>query len=421
MLPIFETYFSRFEAFPQRLSEPVSSDLEIIVVIPCFNEPDIETTLHSLQQCTSTNCSIETIIIVNHSEIEKETIKEFNRITFNKLQAFSKKYNTTKLKFLPIFAENLPKKHAGVGLARKIGMDEAIHRFAQIDNPNGIIVSCDADTMVEKNYLTEIENFYQKNPHCSVANIAFEHPLVGDLPHEQYKSIAEYELYLRYYVQQLKRINFPYAYHTIGSCFSLRAKAYCRQGGMNKRQAGEDFYFLQKLFQTEQVGEINTTKVFPSSRMSDRVPFGTGTVMAKMLTEQQDYVTYSSDSFNVLQGFFSHIPILRTTQDLRSAFQTFHPCLQEFLSFDEFEQKIIEIRNNSTSNELYLKRFFNWFNGFLVYKFLNHSTQTFPKIPITIAAAELTKSNTTDVFELLNLYRKLSTFDSRLSTIQSNQ
>lgn len=407
MLAIFDTYFSRFEVFPQQLSEPVASDLGIIVVIPCFNEPDIETTLLSLRQYTSTNCSIEVVIVVNHSEIEKETIKEFNRITFENLQAFSKKYNTTKLKFLPIFAEDLQKKYAGVGIARKIGMDEAIRRFAQIDNPNGIIVSCDADTTVEKNYLTEIENFYQNNPNCSVANIAFEHPLVGDLPHEQYKSIAEYELYLRYYVQQLKRVNFPYAYHTIGSCFSLRAKAYCRQGGMNKRQAGEDFYFLQKLFQTEQVGEINTTKVFPSSRMSDRVPFGTGTVMAKMVTEQKEYVTYSSDSFDVLLEFFSHIPILRTTQDLRNAFQSFHPCLQEFLSFDEFEQKIIEIRNNSTSNELYLKRFFNWFNGFLVYKFLNHSTQTFPKVPISIAAAKLIKSDSKDVFELLTQYRQL--------------
>lgn len=407
MLQIFETYFSRFEVFPQLLPEPVAPDLGIIVVIPCFNEPDIEKTLDSLRQCYSTNCSIEIIIVVNHSEIEKENIKKFNQITFEKIQAYSKQYATQRFKILPIFAENLQKKHAGVGLARKIGMDEAIHRFALINNPDGIIVSCDADTLVEKNYLIEIEKFYYENLSCSVANIAFEHPLKGDLPQSQYKSIAEYELYLRYYVQQLKRINFPYAHYTIGSCFSLRAKTYCRQGGMNKRQAGEDFYFLQKLFHTEQVGEIATTKVFPSSRMSDRVPFGTGTVMSKMISEQQEYATYSSDSFDVLHDFFAKIPNTRTTNILNEVFQSLHPCLQDFLNFNEFEHKINEIRNNSTTNELYLKRFFNWFNGFMVYKFLNHSMQTFRKIPITTAASKLIGSETKDVFELLAQYRQL--------------
>ncbi len=407
MLQTFETYFSRFEVFSQQLFEPVAPDLGIIVVIPCFNEPDIEKTLDSLRQCCSTNCSIEIVIVVNHSEIEKENLKKINQITFEKIQAYSKKYATQRFKILPIFAENLPKKHAGVGLARKIGMDEAIRRFALIDNPNGIIVSCDADTLVEKNYLIEIEKFYHKNTFCCVANIAFEHPLNGDLSQVQYKSIAEYELYLRYYVQQLKRINFPYAYHTIGSCFSLRAKAYCRQGGMNKRQAGEDFYFLQKLFQTEEVGEIVTTKVFPSSRMSDRVPFGTGTVMSKMISEQQEYVTYSSESFNVLQDFFTKISNIQTTSDLRSVFQTLHPCLQDFLKYNEFEKKVVEIQNNSTTNKLYLKRFFNWFNGFMVYKFLNHSSQTFPKIPITLAASELIGREIKDVFDLLAQYRQL--------------
>lgn len=407
MLQIFKTYFSRFEAFPQRLSESVSADLGIIVVIPCYNEPEIEKTLLSIKKCTSTNCSSEVIIVVNHSEIARAEIKEFNRITFEKLQAFSQKHSSEKLKIFPIFADNLPSKQAGVGLARKIGMDEAIHRFSSIDNPNGIIVSCDADTIVEENYLAEIEQFYQKHPACTVANIAFEHPLNGNIGREQITSIAEYELYLRYYVQQLKRIGFPYAYYTIGSCFSVRVKAYCRQGGMNKRQAGEDFYFLQKLFQTEQVGEIHTTKVYPSSRMSDRVPFGTGTVMAKMISNHQEYETYSSESFDVLQNFFSLVPSLQSTKDLKTIFLTFHPCLQEFLNSDEFKKKISEIQNNTTTNELYLKRFFNWFNGFLVYKFLNHSTKTFPKIPITTAAAELIHSNTTDVFELLELYRKL--------------
>ena len=73
----------------------------------------------------------------------------------------------------------------------------------------------------------------------------------------------------------MKYSNLPYSFHTIGSAFALTASAYTRQGGMNRRKAGEDFYFINKLIKGEIFGEINDTKVIPSPRISDRVPFGT--------------------------------------------------------------------------------------------------------------------------------------------------
>ena len=63
---------------------------------------------------------------------------------------------------------------------------------------------------------------------------------------------------------------------TIGSAFAVTANAYIKRGGMTRSQAGEDFYFLQTLAQIGTVGEITTTKVYPSARLSDRIPFGTG-------------------------------------------------------------------------------------------------------------------------------------------------
>ena len=41
----------------------------------------------------------------------------------------------------------MPAKDAGVGLARKTGMDEALYRFNMLGKPEGIILSYDADSL----------------------------------------------------------------------------------------------------------------------------------------------------------------------------------------------------------------------------------------------------------------------------------
>jgi len=404
---VFETYFTRFEAFEQRLTNAVDPNLNIIVTIPCYNEPDFPKTMESLAKCQKPHCSVEVIVVVNHSDTTKQEIISLNKETYQQIQKFEKANEQNWIHFCPILAENLPAKKAGVGLARKIAMDEAIRRFATINNPNGIIISCDADVAVESTYFIEIERFYSEHPKTNAANCYFEHPLSGNLSEHQYSAIAQYELYMRYYVEQLKRIGFPYAHHTIGSCFTVRAKAYCKQGGMNKRQAGEDFYFLQKLFQAETFGEIITTTIYPSSRTSDRVPFGTGTVISKMTENQTNYSTFSAEAFDILKDFFSQI-LQFWEKDTSEQFYKLHPYLQEFLQ-EDFVDKIEEIKGNVATIELFKKRFFNWFNGFMVYKFLNFVHQEkINRVPIIIAAKNLISVSENDVFELLKIYRLMA-------------
>jgi hypothetical protein len=52
---------------------------------------------------------------------------------------------------------------------------------------------------------------------------------------------------------------------------------------MSRRQAGEDFYFIQKVAMQGRYGECRTTRVHPSPRPSDRVPFGTGPDIARQI------------------------------------------------------------------------------------------------------------------------------------------
>jgi hypothetical protein len=405
-----QTYFSYFSVAPAQIFTPPPTGLDCVICIPCFCEPAIIDTLQSIQQTIAEHNVVEIIVAVNFSETASDEEKAYNRETFKTLQKFSTEFNTYNCSLYPLLIENVPRKQAGVGYARKIAMDEAIYRFAHNNNPQGIILCCDADCLVAPNYVSEVISYFLKNPTCGVATVRFEHPLSGNLPQQNYDAIAQYELHLRYYVEALRAIDFPYAYHTVGSSCAVRAQAYCRQGGMNKRQAGEDFYFLQKLFQAEQVGEINATAVYPSARISLRVPFGTGFAMKTMLNEgeNQQYYTYTPESFAVLQQFFATFPHLFASQTYESVYATFHTSLQEFMPYKMFEQKCNEANNNASSQQQFVKRMFLWFNGFQVFKYLNYVHQRyFEKIPAKRAAQLFLNKPNMPVMELLLYFRNI--------------
>lgn len=401
-------YISRFKVLHQIISNPISTDIQIRIVIPCFNEKNIVETLLSIYNCDIPKAKVEVIIVINYSEACSDSVKEFNKNTCSEIQTFSSQYSNKHIQYIPIIITDIPIKEAGVGYARKIGLDEAVQRFNAENNPYGILVCLDADSLVAKNYITEIEQFFIHNPKITVANIHFEHPLHGDLLTEQYNAIAQYELHLRYYVQQLRKIGFPFAYHTVGSSCCVRADAYCRQGGMNKRQAGEDFYFLQKLMQAENFGEITSTCVYPSARISDRVPFGTGFAMTQLMNSSDlQYYTYNPESFIVLQNFFELIPEMYSTQDLYAIYCKLHMSLQAYCDYQEFQKKILEIQNNTTNLALFTKRFFLWFNGFQVFKYLNFAHNHYFSKMSVIDVMHTIEHENEDVFIYLKKYRNI--------------
>ena len=354
---------------------PVSENTGLIIVIPCYNEPDVEKTLQSLFACETGDFSAEIILVINSYCISDEEIKEINRETFHKSRQFAEKYNNSYLRLIPLLIEDLPGRQTGAGQPRKIGMDEALERFLSINKENGVIVSLDADCLVDTNYLTEIHNAFYKDKNLLSATIAFRHP-TEHLPENDSirKSIELYEDYLHYYKSALKYTGYPYAYHTIGSAFAVRCTPYAQVGGMGKQQAGEDFYFLQKIFPLGKTIEINTTKVYPAARLSDRVPFGTGPALAKMIAgEEIVKYTYSFESFQILKSLFDIIDLFfkKDSETIEKQISKLSPELLKFLLIDNFISEL-EIINKTTSTQpAFRKRFFNYFNAFKILKFLN--------------------------------------------------
>jgi len=361
------------------LTEPPDKGCGIIVFIPCFREPDILNTLESLSRCTPPKQKVEIIVLLNHSEVASEEIKNYNFKTREKIEAWLEKEKNNKFRYFVLGPVELPKKWAGVGLARKSAMDEAVLRFNQIEKPFGIIVSLDADTLVEKNYLVEIEKHFKSNPGDAGATIAFQHQTEG-LEEKQLKGILLYEKFLLYYRNALEYVRYPNPIFTIGSAFTVTAEAYVKRGGMTRRQAGEDFYFLQTLTQVGKVGEINSTKVFPSARTSDRIPFGTGPAISKWMNDETDLsITYDFQAFIDLKMFFDSVQHL---------FQIDKPSYSEliarlpepvfeFLIKDNFWTELDDLNKNCSSFQTFQLRFFHKFNAFKILKFINFSHEKF--------------------------------------------
>ena len=93
----------------------------------------------------------------------------------------------------------------------------------QIDAP---ILSLDADTWVEPNYLEEVVRYFQEKSVAGVS-IAYAHRLEeADMTVQAREAIMKYELYLRYYRLALEYTGHPHAYHCIGSAFAVRTLDY---------------------------------------------------------------------------------------------------------------------------------------------------------------------------------------------------
>ncbi len=418
-------YLDRYAVQDKYLTPDQYGDPGIVVVIPCHKEEGLIESLESLERCALPVGSVSVIIVINASQIASEEVKQFNRRTYEEAIEWSRAQRNLRYHF--ILENELPKKHAGVGLARKIGMDEAIRIFESNDR-DGVILCFDADSRCDGDLLVEVEKIFQ-NPRVPGCSIYYEHPTEGSLGEEVYTGIIQYELHLRYYIDALNYAGFPHAYQTIGSSMAVRSSVYQKQGGMNRRQAGEDFYFLHRLISLGNFKNLNTTRIIPSPRKSDRVPFGTGKAIGDWLdSDQGEMSTYDPKSFEELKSFFGGVSgyFKLESHDMGSAYESLSPCLKSFVSFEEFESKIAETNQHSTSLKTFEKRFFQWFDAFKVLKFVHHARDEFhPNVKISEAGdwlLEKLKLNAENLsmLERLEMIRKVDREENYSNLVASS-
>ncbi len=350
------------------LNYNVQQKYKTVVVIPVIKEFDnIPQLLNSLKKNDEGALRNSLLLfVINNSDKSSVEVIEDNEKSFDLLRKYKQEPTNLNIEYIDAFStgNELPSKTAGVGLARKVGMDQALLYFDYSSNGNAI-VCLDADCEVSPNYLTEIQKHFNNN--FKTAVVKYEHRLDND-------AIINYEIFLRYYVLGLMFSGSPYAYHSIGSCMVVEPFTYVKIGGMNKKKAGEDFYFLEKAAKVTEVKSMNGTTVFPSSRKSWRVPFGTGQRVTRFYEKvKNEYVLYNPSSFVVLKEFLKiYFDENNMPENILSESKTISISLYNFMVENDFLNSLTRIYENAKTREQLYHQKKIWFDAFKTLKLIHY-------------------------------------------------
>jgi hypothetical protein len=265
----------------------------------------------------------------------------------------------------------------GVGLARKIGSDLALamwHR-RQIETP--LLYSSDADVLLPDDYFESALGA----PEAAARLYRFWHEPSGDAEIDQ--ATALYEISLRYYVLGLRAAGSPYAMHTVGSTICIDAAAYAAVRGFPRRKAGEDFYILDNFYMLDKLAKLGGVADVPGSpirirsRRSERVPFGTGRGVGRLL-ETRSLSLYDPELFALLGRFLTgldefavHGDAQRFLADLvRAPGRGVQPLLELALAW-QLPAVLAGARSQASDVDQLRRRLHTWFDAFRTLKLIH--------------------------------------------------
>ena len=154
------------------------------------------------------------------------------------------------------------------------------------------------------------------------------------------------------------------------------------------------------------------------------MPFGTGKAVQDYLV-QGKACAYPWPAFLDLKSFFDQLPEIYRHEDFfgRSQVDSLPDSILSFLKKKRFGEALGEIRENTSSEPAFQKRFFRWFNGFLAMKFIHYARDHYyGKGKVTEEAKKLLAllpggdpgSADLSVRELLRIYRRIERGATRL-------
>ncbi len=396
---------------PWKIDSPVAGSYAGAVVIPALAEADnLMLTLQSLAANPSELLAqFLLLVVVNQRGDAGETERSDNAATLAALPLWRQQYGLDHLRWVDAAspALELPPKQ-GVGLARKIGMDLALpHLEYSAHDP--LLLCLDADTLVQPDYLAAVTRHFA-DATSGGASIPYRHRPATDVAGQE--AIDRYELFLRSYVLGLELAGSPYAFHTVGSAMACTVSAYIAAGGMNRRQAGEDFYFLQQIRKTTGVDSMVGTVVHPSPRASHRVPFGTGRAVGDMLSAGTGRLLfYQPELFSLLGEWLQLVAQGgdRDGSELVSAAGEISPHLQNFLATAGFSATWDNLKRHNPGADKRKTAFHVWFDAFRTMRLLHHLTDAaYPRVtpeqavvPLLARAGHHSASGISDQLELL--------------------
>jgi hypothetical protein len=302
-----------------------------VACIPACDELEsLPTTLKTLSEARGADQAL-VVVVINARRDAATRVHEANHACAQKLREMADlpeapmaqgSFRGMGLVLVDRYSEGrrLPEKQ-GVGLARKIAADLALAWMEDAAITERWIRSTDADVQVPADYW---EQPLEQTSGRAAVIYPFVHVPEGDALQRQ--ALALYDAYLRYYVHGLKQAGSRHAFHTIGSLLCVDAEAYAKVRGLPKKQAGEDFYLLNKLAKVGGIETLSGDPILLEGRTSDRVPFGTGVAVAQIrdqLAQGVPYEVYDPRIFAALKHWLQVLDIASEYGDV----SRFHQAL----------------------------------------------------------------------------------------------
>lgn len=374
--PTVATYLAkRATLVPWKMADRPAPPCRAAVVIPALAEhANLAATLTSLAANPPELLEQALIlVVVNQRGDASAAERADNRATLDGLPRWREELGLENLRWVDASSPGLElPPRQGVGLARKIGLDLALGHldYGDRDPP---LICLDADTLVQPDYLAAVVSHFATS-RAGGASLPFRHRPAADPAGQE--AIDRYELFLRAYVLGMELARSPFAFHTVGSAMACTASAYAAAGGMNKRLAGEDFYFLQQVHKTGGVAPLTGTVVHPSPRASHRVPFGTGRAVGEMLATGTELPFYRPQLFGIVGEWLECVAGHGGADGARllSRAGGISPHLRDFLERAGFGDAWDNLKRNSRDGERLMTSFHGWFDAFRTMRLMHHLT-----------------------------------------------
>lgn len=287
---------------------------------------------------------------------------------------------------------SLPKGQ-GVGLARKIGCDIALRLYAEGKLTSTWIHTTDADVELPSAYFERVPFALDGEAPAGLL-YPFWHRI--ESPPELADAMHRYELFLRYYVLGLDYAGSPCAFHTLGSILAVHCLAYAKVRGFPRRDAGEDFYLLNKLAKVGPILQLDGAPLMIRGRSSHRVPFGTGAALKRILAASakgEPYRVYAPDVFLQLKIALAALQLFCADRGREDPIQCLKSAAQMHQGVDA-QQLHCELVNLGYLSALrhaqrisrdpatMTRHLHGWFDAFRTLKFVHRLTRIFPKVEL---------------------------------------
>jgi hypothetical protein len=373
---------SRVQSFDTSIVENV---FECAICIPsCGEGNNIIPLLNSLAKSSQTAKKPSLALLLINSSSKDSHFLVSNLETFECLGADPSK-DSHFLKYssdFSILIVNASHPHErllkdGVGEARKFLGDLALKLFIEKKIKSPWIRSVDADLEVPEDFLFSDSELSAESTYTySFKHVKQQNSLVNE-------ATELYDFYLHDYVEGLQFAQSPYDFYALGSILLFHLKNYVNVRGFPSRDAAEDFYFLNKLAKISRIRVLKNHRALDiKSRISDRVPFGTGAAVGK-ITEMGIYYFYDLKVYIALKEQIQRISTYNETlkwEDLSGPHERF---------WTAEKIRIERLIKNFKNPKQRLKALHDYFDAFKTLKFVHFlRDHHYPSLAVKIQEAQ---------------------------------